>query len=76
MMPSFDMGAFLLVLLDYVAAHPLVWAAGVLLACVLAVRLVLASGVSATTERSRQELAMQRIWLDAVARMNEQKGKR
>jgi hypothetical protein len=76
MMPTFDLGAFLLVLLDYVAAHPLVWAAGVLLACLLVVRLVLASGVSLTTRRSRYELAMQRVRLDAVARMHEQKGKR
>ena len=53
-MPAFNLGAFLLLLLDYVAAHPVVWAASVLLACVLAVRLVLASGVSVTTRLSRR----------------------
>jgi hypothetical protein len=76
MMPTFDLGAFLLALLDYVGAHPLVWAAGVLLACVLAVRLVLASGVSVTTRRRREELAMRRVWLDAVARLNDRKVQR
>ena len=76
MMPTFDLGAFLLVLLDYVAAHPLVWAAAVLLACVAVVRLVLFSGVSVTTRRSRHEHAMQRIRFDAMARMADQKGKR
>lgn len=76
MMPTFDLGAFLLLLLDYVAAHPLVWAAGVLLACVLVVRLVLKSGVSVATRRSRHEHAMQRIRFDAMARMTDKKGQR
>jgi hypothetical protein len=76
MMPSFDMGACLLVLLDYVAAHPMLWSIGVLIACSLVVRLVLESGVSVTTRRSRHEHAMQRIRFDAVARMHDKKGQR
>jgi len=76
MMPSFNMGAFLLVLLDYVAAHPLLWSAFVLLACAVVIRLVLASGLSVTTRRRRYELAMQRVRLDAVARMHDKKGQR
>lgn len=75
-MPSFHMGAFLLVLLDYVAAHPLLWSAFVLLACAVVIRLVLASGVSVTTRRSRHEHAMQRIRFDAIARMDDKKGQR
>jgi hypothetical protein len=76
MMPAFEFDRFLLLLLDYVAAHPLLWSAFVLLACAVVVRLVLASGVSVTTRRSRYEIAMQRVRLDAVARMHDQKGKR
>ena len=76
MMPTFNLGVFLLALLDYVGAHPLVWAAAVLLACVAVVRLVLASGVSVTTRRSRHDHAMQRIRFDAMARMTDKKVKR
>ena len=76
MMPAFQFDRFLLLLLDYVAAHPLLWSAFVLLACAVVMRLVLASGVSVTTRRSRYDAAMRRVRLDAVARMSDQKGKR
>ena len=73
MMPTFRLGDFLPALLDYVGAHPLVYVAGALVGCVVALTLARRVGVSITRRHAMDDTEpdpLRRVSLDAAARFS------